>query len=69
MTGISRCLLPFIKGLRPLDAEQVKERLAALPTTCPHSDCSPGTCEDHCRPYAEMQYRIARRLQRYRRAA
>jgi hypothetical protein len=62
MTCTSRCLAEFRKGLDPEDVAEIKRRLAALPSACPHADCSPGTCAEHCRPWVEMQYRIARRL-------
>lgn len=64
MTHTSRCLSQFREGLNPMDIVDVRKRLAALPATCPHADCSPGTCEQHCRPYVEMQYRIAKRKDR-----
>lgn len=59
MTCVSRCLLDFSRGLDPLNVAEIKRRLAALPAECPHDDCSAGTCAEHCRPWAEMQYRIA----------
>jgi hypothetical protein len=61
MTCISRCLPEFRKDLDPLDVAEIKRRLAALPAECPHGDCSEGSCEQHCRAWVEMQYRIAKR--------
>lgn len=58
MTHTSRCLLNFANGLDATDVSEIKRRLASLPAACPHNDCSPGTCEEHCRPWVEMQYRI-----------
>lgn len=61
MTCTSRCLAKFREGLNPMDVAEIKRRLAALPAECPHDDCSPGTCAEHCRPWIETQYRAALR--------
>lgn len=61
MTTTSRCLARFVKGFDPSNVADIKARIESLPKSCPHDDCSRGTCEDHCRPYAEMQYRIAKK--------
>jgi hypothetical protein len=65
MSGITHCLDGFMRGLPLSDRAAVQARLDALPTVCPHADCSePRNCREQCREFANDQMRIRNRLKR-----